>query len=143
MMLQTSDNRVRKKPPKRKAEMIADKGQVSQRLLTDDSFVLEALEILLDAQTWDERTEEATKWANGRGFDRSDAKRLTTIAQDAIERGYLSVEELAICRKLDKRGHCLLAKYWRQLPEASPQDRFNIERFPTTEDAPRTSKRAA
>ena len=96
-------------------EVTTKKDRVSQRLLTDDDFVLQALAVLLDNQTPEERRLRKTKDRNGMGFDGPDAKRLTALAEDAVDRGCCKPEELDTLRRPDKRGYPPLAKYWKQL----------------------------
>jgi hypothetical protein len=102
-------------PSGQASEVTAKKDRISQRLLTDDAFVLKALAVLLDNQTHEERRLRKTKDRNGVGFDGPDAKRLTALAEDAVERGCCTPEELDTLRRRDKRGYPPLAKYWKQL----------------------------
>jgi hypothetical protein len=89
--------------------------RVSQHLLEDDDFVCRSVQFLFDSQTVDEKRDQRTRHANGSGFNVVDAKRFTRVVEDAIERGYLTPDEMAMFRSLDKRGRPVLAKYWRQL----------------------------
>lgn len=102
-------------PSGQASEMTTKKERISQRLLTDDDFFPQALALLLDHQTPEERRLRKTKDRNGVGFNGPDGKCLTALAEDAVERGYLTAEELATCRKPDKSGYPPLAKYWKQL----------------------------
>jgi hypothetical protein len=102
-------------PSGQAGEVTTKKDRIFQRLLTDDDFLLNALAVLLDNQTPLEQYAQKTILSNGEGFDCADAKRLTNLAKVAVERGYLTPEELAACRKLDWRGYPPLAKYWKQL----------------------------
>jgi hypothetical protein len=102
-------------PSGQAGEVTGKKDRISERLLTDDDFVLQALAVLLDNQTPLEQYAQKTILSNGEGFDCADAKHFTNLAKVAIERRYVTPEELAACRKLDWRGYPPLAKYWKQL----------------------------
>lgn len=79
-------------------------------VMTNDYFVMACLSKMLDRQTSDEIKAEATRHNNGRGFNSTDAKFLTSLALQARTKRYLSPRQLAYARK------CLY-KYRRQLCE--------------------------
>jgi hypothetical protein len=87
---------------------------VSHLLKTDATFALELLTFLLKAQTSDERRDQTTRHPNQQGFNVVHAKRFTKLAQDALERGYLTAEELTLALAPDKHGRLALSCYWRQ-----------------------------
>jgi hypothetical protein len=88
---------------------------VSRRLLEDDTFVFDALQFLYDLQTDHEKAIARTLDSNFQGFNWPDAKVCSPIAKVSAARGYLTAEELVVCRELRKDGVPRLAKYWRQL----------------------------
>jgi len=69
------------------------KAQVAERLKTDTSFCLEALQVLVRRQTDDERETSSTKWKNRRGLMSSHAVRGTAIAAKLASGEELSPEE--------------------------------------------------
>jgi hypothetical protein len=107
------------KNPRRKKTRITKRTKrvlVSMGILMDDKYVFDALQRLYNLQTDYEKQIEETEGKNYQGFNKSDAKRFTQMAETSFQRGYLTPEELAICRKQNKQGHPALSKYWRQLP---------------------------
>jgi threonine dehydratase len=88
------------------------KAQVAERLATDDTFVVRALQILQHRQTSDEDEAGATKHKNARGWMSSHAKRGTELAHIASGEG-LSVSELAETRALVSRYTKQLAAHLR------------------------------
>lgn len=113
------------------------KDLVAEKILTDDDYVFEFLKVVYNNQTEWEQDQRTTVDANGRGFNIADAKRLTAIAEAGIKRGgYLLPEELAECRKLDKRGRNL-AQYRRQVPLTFDADQVvvRLPRKPPTSES--------
>jgi hypothetical protein len=91
---------------------------VAHLILKKSNVALRALLALYDRQTPLEQATAETLSSNGRGFNKTDANTFTKMAEGAIQRGYLTAQELAVCRKLDKRGVPRLAKYWAQILDA-------------------------
>ena len=58
-------------------------------------------------QNDDEKHSRMTKRENGVGFNKQDAPILTELAEDYLDKGYLTEDELATVRRL-------IAKYWKQ-----------------------------
>jgi hypothetical protein len=107
---------------------------IAKLLLTDDEFVLFALQLVYDEQTEYEQETRATVASNRRGFNVVDARKFTKIAEDAMERGYLEPDELSKCRKLNKRGLPVLAKYAGQIRSVYEAALTRIPRKPPTQE---------
>lgn len=82
-------------------------------LNNDDAFLIRALNELYLRQTEDERKVEQTRHTNHRGFNSSDAKRLTSIAKWS-QRGSLTSRQIALVRHR-------MQKYAAQITEIANQ----------------------
>lgn len=67
-------------------------------LSTNDKAVGRALVSLLEEQTFDEKKDSHTKYKNGRGFTKVDAKILTSMALQFSRKGYLTYNQLLFLR---------------------------------------------
>ena len=96
----------------------AEEQYVIDLINNNDDFVQQAVLELYNRQTCFEKRERTTSEKNRRGFSSVDAKILSDFARYAIEHGYLTPKQLAVCRRLDKSGTPLLGKYRVQLLES-------------------------
>lgn len=103
-----------------------DRQYVGKMILENDDFAHFALCVVLEGQTPYERRKRRTIRRNGRGFNYPDARVFTAMAEAACKRGHLTLAELATCRRLNKHGLPVLAKYWRQIQAAPGADQFVV-----------------
>ena len=89
------------------------KDEILTWLNHDDAFLIRALNELYRRQTEDERRVERTRHFNNRGFNSSDAKRLTSIAKWS-QRGPLTSRQIALVRHR-------MQKYAAQITEIANQ----------------------
>jgi hypothetical protein len=68
---------------------------------------IDHLLIVYRNQNEDEKYNRMTKRLNRKGFNKMDAPVLTELAEDYLDKGYLTEDELATVRRL-------IAKYWKQ-----------------------------
>ena len=89
------------------------KAEILTWLNNDNAFLIRALNELYLRQTEDERKVEQTRHTNHRGFNSSDAKRLTSIAKWS-QRGPLTSRQIALVRHR-------MQKYAAQITEIANQ----------------------
>jgi hypothetical protein len=90
---------------------------IKDLLATNPRAVGRALIVLRNRQTADERSEEHTKYRNGRGFRPCHARMGTSMADFFEKRGYLSEKQVAYWRKPMADGNTRIEIYARQLLE--------------------------
>lgn len=86
----------------------------------NDKAVARALVVLYNNQTFAEQSTEHTLVHNNKGFTGADARLGTSMAKQYLTRGFLSPKQIAIWRRLNKKGVSKIGKYTRQLIEAIP-----------------------
>lgn len=72
---------------------------LKERLLSDDTFLIESLINLYKLQTDDEKRSKETYEENGVGFNSTDSKVLTSISEFYLERNFLSPKQKDLVRK--------------------------------------------
>lgn len=87
---------------------------IKHRLMYSDPWLLRALIVLYNNQTEDEKYKKDTKYKNGIGFNATDALILTNLAEQYIEKNWLSEKQIKICRRL-------IPKYSKQLNELAKE----------------------
>lgn len=87
---------------------------IIELLRVNDRAVARALVVLNERQTDDEKTSEATKHRNDRGFRPCHARMGTSMAKFYLRNGYLSPKQIAYWRKEGKEG-MRIAIYHKQL----------------------------
>jgi hypothetical protein len=92
-----------------------DKDSIISLLKTNDNAVKRGLIALYKRQTADEKSTQATRVVNNIGFNKHDAKFLSSLAEQYLNKGWLSVNQIASARKS-------ITKYWRQLVEIANQN---------------------
>lgn len=97
------------------------KESIIRLLKTNDKAVAKALVALNKRQTADERSTEATRYQNGRGFRPCHARMGTSMAKFYEERGYLTTKQANYWRVLDKTGTMRIAIYAGQLLEVAQE----------------------
>ena len=85
----------------------ADSEQASEGRKTTSSPDIDHLLTVYRNQNEDEKYNRMTKRLNKKGFNKMDAPVLTDLAEDYLDKGYLTEDELATVRRL-------IAKYWKQ-----------------------------
>ena len=80
-----------------------------------------ALVVLLNNQTSDEKSTEATRHRNKTGFTPSDARRGQGMAQFYLKTGFLTPKQLDYWTQpaRTEAGRIRITKYWKQLLEAA------------------------
>lgn len=97
-----------------------NKEGVNALLMVSDRAVTRALTKLHGFQTSLEQTTRCTRAHNGKGFTACDAGFLSSLAE-RVKRGQtLTPQQLGAVRRPNAKGHCRLAKYWRQLLGHTP-----------------------
>ena len=87
------------------------------KLSTDRKWMERGLIILFDQQTTDEQTRRFTDNSNGVGFNKPDAKLLSSFAQQIKDGKTLSSNQLIYLQRK-------LPKYWRQLYNVSDKNKI-------------------
>lgn len=90
---------------------------IKELLATNPRAIGRALIVLRNRQTADERSDENTKYRNGRGFRPCHARMGTNMADFFEQRGYLSEKQVAYWRKPMADGNSRIEIYARQLLE--------------------------
>lgn len=90
---------------------------IKDLLATNPRAVGRALIVLRNRQTADERSDENTKYRNGRGFRPCHARMGTNMADFFEKRGYLTEKQVAYWRKPMADGNSRIEIYARQLLE--------------------------
>jgi hypothetical protein len=83
---------------------------IQQKLSSDLRWIERGVLVLFDRQTEDEKTQQGTRWENGRGFNKSDSNYLTYISKYLLSGRHLTGVHL---EKVSSK----LPKYWRQIME--------------------------
>jgi len=76
-----------------------NKEKIQGKLKEQDSWVIRGLIAIYKKQTIEEQKREDTVENNGVGFNGSDARFLTSLAKQAIQRGNLSPKQMQYGRK--------------------------------------------
>lgn len=97
------------------------KTQLIELLRNDKRAVARALVVLAARQTLDEQRSLTTKYLNGQGFRPCHAKKGTDMAHQFQRTGYLSDNQIAYWRYVEKTGKMRIEIYWRQLLEAAAE----------------------
>lgn len=84
--------------------------EVMNLIQTNDTVLYGALKYLYNEQTDDEKNTSSTREHNGRGFNAFDAEFLTSLAQQVINKGYLSEKQKMYARKKLTRYKTQLTK---------------------------------
>lgn len=92
-----------------------DTAKLKALIDTNDKAALRALELIWNRQTVDEKSDEDTKYYNGRGFSSPDARKLTGIHDFYVRKKYVSEKQMVVIRKKMK-------KYTGQLLEVMRTD---------------------
>ena len=95
--------------------MTHTKESIIELLRTNDHAVGRALLAINARQTYDEQTQEMTKYRNLRGFTSGDAKKGTAMANYYHRFNMLTVKQLAWWRKPNANGRTRIEKYASQL----------------------------
>lgn len=93
---------------------------VKSKLSTDKTWATKALvRIYKENQTESEQIKEETIEDNGIGFTGTDAKFLSSLADQFIAKGFLSDKQM---------GHVFnkMPKYWRQVMEMSDKEKLKL-----------------
>ena len=102
------------------------KDSIKALLAKSDAAVERALVVLAARQTSDELAGLTTRHTNNRGFSKFDAEIFTSFA-NRIKRGQrLTMSQLAVCRRADKRGHSRIGKYAGQLLDEANAKRTEV-----------------
>ena len=88
------------------------KEYIQNKLTNDDRWTLKALNKLYERQTEDEQNIAETKYHNNVGFTGHDARYLSSLHQQKLEKGWLSRKQMEALRRTIK-------KYWSQVQEMS------------------------
>lgn len=73
------------------------------QLSSNERWAVKGLIVLFNRQTEDEQAAESTRHSNHRGFNHSDAKKLTGIAKWYNKNGFLTASQIALVqRKIPK-----------------------------------------
>jgi len=89
------------------------KAQVIAQLMTDDTFVIEALGILYRNQTEDEKAQHNTKYRNRRGFMSSHAANGCKLVERMLGGEEWTPEEAGLARSIAVRYGKQLATHFR------------------------------
>ena len=89
--------------------------QILSRIDVNDAFARWIVLKLCACQTEPERREKKTIHRNGIGFTAADAPKFSGLAEYALEKGYLSPEQLAYCRERRTNGISRLGRYRSQI----------------------------
>jgi hypothetical protein len=84
---------------------------ITELLKKSDAAVCRALVVLYNNQTADEQETNTTNHHNGRGFSGFDAEIGTKMAKFYLERGYLTLRQIAVWRKINRHGNMKIANY--------------------------------
>lgn len=95
------------------------KANIINLLETNDLAVARALLVLNANQTFDEQTQEDTKYRNGKGFRPCHARMGTSMAKQFKVRGKLSDAQVRYWRARDVKGNMRIGIYWSQLIDAA------------------------
>jgi hypothetical protein len=82
--------------------------KVKESILTNDQAVKNALLRLYSWQTEEEKASQETRENNGKGFNGTDGRILSSFAEQLKSKGWLSPKQIALSRKK-------LVKYARQI----------------------------
>lgn len=93
----------------------------------NDNAVVNVLLTIYDRQTQDEQITEATIEQNGVGFTGADAEILSSFSEQYLNKGYLSMKQMALAREKVK-------KYWSQIRDVMGEDLSTITANPKTLD---------
>jgi len=96
-------------------EKVWNRDTISELLIRNETAVERAILKLYSFQTNEEQRIGDTREYNNVGFTGVDAAIFSSFAKQLLRGHKLSNRQLEVCRKLDKKGHARLAKYWRQL----------------------------
>ncbi len=86
------------------------KQSIQELLQRNDRAVKRALVVIHQRQTPEEKFAHISVEVNGIGFNQADAEFLTSLAEQVIEKDWLSGKQMAHARKR-------IQKYWQQLLE--------------------------
>lgn len=92
---------------------------IREKLAYNDKWLLKALVSLYNSQTYEEKANKETKELNGVGFNATDSKILTSLAEQFIEKNWLSDKQIKICRRL-------IPKYSGQLVNIAKEKTMKI-----------------
>lgn len=84
------------------------KEYIQAKLSNDTRWIERAVLVLFERQTDDEQTNKVTRWENGRGFNSSDSRYLTYVANYLLGGRHLSGRHL-------EKVSAKMPKYWRQI----------------------------
>jgi hypothetical protein len=90
--------------------MVYTKEFIQEKLSNDLRWIERGVLVLFNRQTEDEKSQQVTRWDNGRGFNSSDSRYLTYISKYLIGGRHLSGRHL---EKVSSK----LPKYWKQIQE--------------------------
>lgn len=93
------------------------KESIIELLDTNPKAVGRALIQLRNRQTYDEQSQETTKYQNGRGFKPCHARMGTSMANFFERNGYLTEKQVNYWRVREATGNSRIGCYWRQLLE--------------------------
>lgn len=116
------------------------KQEIVHLLKTNDKAVCRALVVLTERQTTDEKRDENTKYANGRGYRPCHARMGTSMSEFYLRAGFLSPKQIAYWRRPMKGGKMRIEIYAGQLLEIAAEKAKKAITIPVqaTTPAPKT-----
>jgi hypothetical protein len=97
-----------------KAPMKEMRAVVDKYILTNVGFVTWGLQNMFDQHTPEEKSQLTIIVKDGRGFSKFDGE-LLEVASVVKQRGWATEDQVAFCRKKNKKGRCRLGRYGKQL----------------------------
>jgi hypothetical protein len=97
------------------------KQEIVNLLSNNDKAICRALVVLTARQTVDEKRDEHTKYANGRGYRPCHARMGTSMSEFYTRNGYLSPKQIAYWRRPMKGGKMRIEIYAGQLLEVAQE----------------------
>jgi len=94
------------------------KEYIQSKLKSDDRWAKKALITIYNYQTAEEKATEESRVHNNIGFTGYDAEFLSKLAFQLKHKHFLSKKQMDILHKM-------MPKYWRQIMEASNQDKLH------------------
>lgn len=92
------------------------KEQIKENIATNFAWTIRTLEVLYSRQTVEERLLKETQQNNSMGFNGTDAKILSSFAEQVAKRKQYNNPQLLSDKQLEIARR-LLPKYWKQIKE--------------------------